>query len=45
MDKLLDGIPSQSEVIGCCGREEKTNEHAEQTSQNAIIIFWVMLNL
>ena len=31
MNKLLDGNLSKSEVIGCCGGDEKTNDHAEPT--------------
>ena len=45
MDKLLDGIPSQSEVIGCYGKDEKTNEHAEQTKSKRKYFWGVMLNL
>jgi len=26
MDKIWDRNPSKSEVIGCCGRDEKTND-------------------
>ena len=29
MDKFWDRNPSKSEVIGRCGGDEKTNEHAE----------------
>ena len=31
MDKIWDRIPMKSEVIGRCGRDEKTNGHAEPT--------------
>ena len=31
MDKIWDRNPSKSEVIGCCGGDEKTNDHAELT--------------
>ena len=33
MDKIKSGIenPSKSEVIGRCGGDKKTNDHAEQT--------------
>jgi len=30
MDNIWD--PSKLEVIGCCGADEKTNDHAEQRS-------------
>ena len=29
MDNMSDEKPSKSEVIGCCGGDEKTNDHAE----------------
>ena len=29
MYKIWDRKPSKSEVIGCCGGDEKTNDHAE----------------
>ena len=32
MDKLWDGNPAKSEVIGCCGRDEKTE--LPQSRQN-----------
>ena len=35
MDKIWDENPSKSEVIGRCGGDEKTNDHAEQTNLNA----------
>ena len=31
MDKIWYRNPSKSEVIGGCGGDEKTNDHAEQT--------------
>ena len=31
MDKIWDRNPSESEVIGCCGGDKKTNDHAEPT--------------
>jgi len=31
MDKIWYRNPSKSEVIGRCGGDEKTNEHAEPT--------------
>jgi len=31
MDKIGDRYPSKSEVISCCGRMKKTNDHAEPT--------------
>jgi len=31
MDKIWDGNPSKSEVIGRCGGDEKPNDHAELT--------------
>ena len=32
MDTIWDRNPSKSEVIGCCGEDEKkTNDHAEPT--------------
>ena len=31
MDKILYRNPSKSEVIGRCGGDEKTNDHAEPT--------------
>ena len=31
MDKIWDRNPSQSKVIGSCGRDEKTNAHTEPT--------------
>ena len=31
MDKIWYRNPSKSEVIGRCGRDEKTNDHAEPT--------------
>jgi len=33
MDKILHRNPSKSEVIGHCGRDEKTNDHTEQTDK------------
>ena len=30
-DKIWDRYPSKSEVIGRCGGDEKTNDHAELT--------------
>jgi len=35
MDKIWDGNPLKSEVIGRCGGDEKTNDHAEQSQSNA----------
>ena len=35
MDNMSDEKPSKSEVIGCCGGDEKTNDHAEPTNLNA----------
>ena len=35
MDKIWDRNPSKSEVIGRCGGDEKTNDHAEPTKSNA----------
>ena len=32
MDKISDRNPSRSEVIGRCGGDEKTNDHAEPTN-------------
>jgi len=29
MDKIWNRNPSKSEVIGRCGRDEQTNDHAE----------------
>jgi len=29
MDKIWDGNPLKSEVIGCCGEDEKMTDHAE----------------
>ena len=29
MDKIWDRNPSKSQVIGRCGGDEKTNDHAE----------------
>ena len=31
MDKIWDRNPSKSEVIGRCGGDKKTNDHAEPT--------------
>jgi len=31
MDKIWNRNPSKSEVIGRCGGDEKTNDHAEPT--------------
>ena len=31
MDKIWNRNPSKSEVIGRCGGDEKTNDHAELT--------------
>ena len=31
MDNIWDRNPSKLEVIGRCGRDEKMNDHAEQT--------------
>ena len=31
MDKNWDRNPTKSEVIGRCGGDEKTNDHAEST--------------
>jgi len=31
MDKIWDGNPSKSEVIGRCGRDEKPKGHPEPT--------------
>jgi len=31
MDKIWYRNPSKAEVIGRCGRDEKTNDHAEPT--------------
>ena len=31
MDKIWDENPSKLEVIGPCGGDEKTNDHAEPT--------------
>ena len=31
MDKIWYRNPLKSEVIGCCGGDEKTNDHAEPT--------------
>jgi len=30
MDKIWDRNPSKSEVSGRCGRDEKTNDHADR---------------
>ena len=35
MDKIWDRNPSKSEVIGRCGGDEKTKDHAEPTKSNA----------
>ena len=35
MDKIRDGNPSKSEVIGCCGGMKNLNDHAEETMSNA----------
>ena len=35
MDKIWDGNPLKTEVIGCCGgNEKKTIDHAEKTRLN-----------
>ena len=31
MDKIWDRNPSKSDVIGRCGEDEKTNDHAKPT--------------
>ena len=31
MDQISDRNPLKSEVIGRCGRDEKTHDHAEPT--------------
>ena len=36
MDKIWDRNPSKSEVIGCCGGDEKTNGHAELTKRQTL---------
>ena len=36
MDKIWDRIPMKSEVIGRCGRDEKTNGHAEPTKDERL---------
>ena len=38
MDKIWYRNPSKSEVIGRCGGDEKTNDHAEQKSKKNIVI-------
>ena len=35
MDKIWDRNPLKSEVIGRCGGDEKTNDHAEPTIVHA----------
>jgi len=35
MGKLWDVNPSKLEVIGCCGGDKKTNDHAEPRQSNA----------
>ena len=34
MDKIWYRNPSKSEIIGRCGGDEKTNDHAEPTKAN-----------
>ena len=34
MDTIWNRNPSKSEVTGCCGGDEKTNDHAEMTKSN-----------
>jgi len=34
MDKILDANPSKSEVIGRCGGDGKTNDHARPIQSN-----------
>ena len=36
MDKIWDRNPSKSEVMGRCGGNEKTNDHAERTKVEQI---------
>ena len=36
MDKIWYRNPSQSEVIGCCGGDEKTNDQAEPTRRRML---------
>ena len=36
MDKIWDRNPSKSDVIGRCGGDEKTNDHAEPTKVDKI---------
>ena len=37
MDEIWYGNPSNSEVIGRCGGDEKTNDHAEPTKSRTLI--------
>ena len=37
MDKIWYRNPSKSEVIGRCGGDEKTNDHAEPTKSRTLI--------
>ena len=34
MDKIWDGNPSKSEIIGRCGGDEKKSDNAEPTKTN-----------
>ena len=36
MDKIWYRNPSKSEVIGRCGGEEKTNDHADPTKKSNV---------
>ena len=38
MDNIWDRNPLKPEVIGRCGGDEKTNDHAELTQLNAIFV-------
>ena len=38
MDKIWDGNPSKSEVIGVVAGMKKPNDHAEPTKSNAIFL-------
>ena len=43
MDKIWDRNPSKSELIGRCGGDEKTNDHAKPTivkCKKEWLVFW-----
>jgi len=40
MDKIWYRNPSKWEVIGWCGGDEKTNDHAEPTKSRTLNIFF-----